>query len=96
VTLSPNQRRYVDDYFFSRAYRGLYDGLYRSKGKLDMTEYYKGQRISELLARIKILQNALEEGRGEITTAEGLVEFIEGEATLAIMKAKLTALQGTT
>jgi hypothetical protein len=59
-------------------------------------EYYKGQRISELLARIKILQNALEEGRAEITTADGLVEFVEGEATLAIMKAKLTALQGAT
>ena len=61
-----------------------------------MTDYYKGQRISELLARIKILQNALEEGRGEITTTDGLVEFVEGEATLAIMKAKLTALQGAT
>jgi hypothetical protein len=61
-----------------------------------MTDYYKGQRISELLARIKILQNALEEGRGEITTEDGLVEFVQGEATLAIMKAKLTALQGAT
>ena len=59
-----------------------------------MTTHYKGQRINELLARIKILQNALEEGRGEITSAEGFVEFVEGEATLAIMKAKLTALQG--
>jgi hypothetical protein len=61
-----------------------------------MTDYYKGQRISELLDRIKILQNALEEGRGEITTTDGLVEFVQGEATLAIMKAKLTALQGAT
>jgi hypothetical protein len=61
-----------------------------------MTEYYKGQRISELLARIKILQNALKEGRDEITTEDGLVEFVQGEATLAIMKAKLTALQGAT
>ena len=61
-----------------------------------MTDYYKGQRISELLARIKILQNALEEGRCEITTTDGLVEFVQGEATLAIMKAKLTALQGAT
>ncbi len=59
-----------------------------------MIEYYKGQRISELLDRIKILQKALEEGRGEITTAERFVEFVEGEATLAIMKAKLTSLQG--
>lgn len=59
-----------------------------------MTEYYKGQRISELLNRIKVLQKALEEGRCEITTSEGFVEFVEGEATLAIMKAKLTALQG--
>ena len=61
-----------------------------------MTEYYKGQRISDLLDRIKTLQKALEEGRGEIDSAEGLKEFVEGEATLAIMKAKLTALQGAT
>ena len=61
-----------------------------------MTEYYKVQRISELLDRIKVLQKALEEGRGEIASAEGFVEFVEGEATLAIMKAKLTALQGAT
>jgi hypothetical protein len=61
-----------------------------------MTEFYKGQRISELLNRIKTLQKALEEGRGEIASAEGLKEFVEGEATLAIMKAKLTALQGAT
>ena len=59
-----------------------------------MIEYYKGQRISELLDRIKILQKALEEGLGEITTAERFVEFVEGEATLVIMKAKLTSLQG--
>jgi len=59
-----------------------------------MIEYYKGQRISELLDRIKILQKALEEGRGEITTVERFVEFVEGEATLVIMKAKLTSLQG--
>jgi hypothetical protein len=59
-----------------------------------MIEYYKGQRISELLDRIKALQKALEEGRGEITTVEGFVEFVEGEATLVIMKAKLTSLQG--
>lgn len=59
-----------------------------------MSEYYKGQRISELLDRIKILQKALEEGRSEVVSAEGFVEFVEGEATLAIMKAKLTALQG--
>jgi len=59
-----------------------------------MIEYYKGQRISELLDRIKILQKALEEGRCEITTVERFVEFVEGEATLVIMKAKLTSLQG--
>jgi hypothetical protein len=66
----------------------------KSLGGVDMTDYYKGERISELLDRIKILQSALEEGRGEITTPDRLIEFIEGEATLAIMKAKLTALQG--
>ena len=68
--------------------------LVNQGGVRAMTTHYKGERISELLDRIKILQKALEEGRGEITTPDGLIEFIEGEATLAIMKAKLTALQG--
>jgi hypothetical protein len=59
-----------------------------------MTEYYKGQRISELLKQINEFQVMLELNKGSIKTAEELVDYVQGEATLAIMKAKLTALQG--
>ena len=59
-----------------------------------MTEYYKGQRISELLMRINELQVVLDLNKDGIKTAEDLVEYVQGEASLTIMKAKLTALQG--
>jgi hypothetical protein len=59
-----------------------------------MTEYYKGQRISELLSRINELQVVLELNKDGIKTEGDLVEYVQGEASLAIMKAKLTALQG--
>jgi hypothetical protein len=59
-----------------------------------MTEYYKGERISELLKRINELQVVLELNKDGIKSAEDLVEYVQGEASLAIMKAKLTALQG--
>jgi hypothetical protein len=54
---------------------------------------YKGHRIAELLANIADLQSVLEHTKH---TAEGddVFRCIESEATLAIMKAKLTALQG--
>lgn len=57
-------------------------------------EYYKGERISELLKKINELQVILELNKGGIKTEEDLVEYVQGEASLAIMKAKLTALQG--
>jgi len=58
-----------------------------------MTQMYKGQRISDLLQNIADLQSVLEHTKG---TAQGEDVFrcVESEATLAIMKAKLTALQG--
>lgn len=59
-----------------------------------MTEYYKGQRIDELLMRINELQVTLELNKSSINTADEFAEYVQGEATLAIMKAKLTALQG--
>ena len=61
-----------------------------------MSEYYKGQRISELLSQIREFQVVLELNKDSIKTPEDLVEYVAGEATLAIMKAKLTALQGET
>lgn len=59
-----------------------------------MTDYYKGERISELLKRINELQVVLELNKDGIKTEEDFVEFVQGETALAIMKAKLTALQG--
>jgi hypothetical protein len=59
-----------------------------------MTSHYKGVRIDELLEDIARLQEVLEHTKGEITDAEEAMQVVAGEATLAIMKAKLTALQG--
>ena len=59
-----------------------------------MTSHYKGVRISELLKDIARLQEVLEHTKGEVTNAEEAMRVVAGEATLAIMKAKLTALQG--
>lgn len=58
-----------------------------------MTEYYKGQRIDELLGMIAKLQVALDQNR-EGAMGEDVFRIVESESTLAIMKAKLTALQG--
>jgi hypothetical protein len=59
-----------------------------------MTSHYKGVRITELLEDIARLQDVLEATKGAVESAEEVVEVVRGEATLAIMKAKLTALQG--
>jgi hypothetical protein len=59
-----------------------------------MTTHYKGERISELLSKINELQVVLELNKDGIKTEEDFVDYVQGEATLAIMKAKLTALQG--
>ena len=59
-----------------------------------MTTHYKGQRISELLSQIREFQVILELNKDSIRTEEELVQYVQGEAELTIMKAKLTALQG--
>lgn len=58
-----------------------------------MTEMYKGQRISDLLQNIADLQSVLEHTK-HTAQGEDVFRCVESEATLAIMKAKLTALQG--
>ena len=58
-----------------------------------MTEMYKGQRISDLLQNIADPQSVLEHTK-HTAQGEDVFRCIESEATLAIMKAKLTALQG--
>jgi len=59
-----------------------------------MTSHYKGIRISELLEDIARLQEVIEQTRNEVANADEAMQVVAGEATLAIMKAKLTALQG--
>jgi NifU-like protein involved in Fe-S cluster formation len=59
-----------------------------------MKEYYKGQRISELLKQIDELSKALVENQGEYENETQALRAMEAMATLAIAKAKLTALQG--
>jgi hypothetical protein len=59
-----------------------------------MTSHYKGVRITELLEDIARLQDILEATKHTIENAEQAQQVVAGEATLAIMKAKLTALQG--
>lgn len=58
-----------------------------------MTKFYKGVRITELLEDIARLQEVLEATKHTTESAEEAIEVVRGEATLAIMKAKLTALQ---
>jgi hypothetical protein len=57
-------------------------------------KHYKGVRIDELLEDIARLQDVIEQTRNEVASAEEAMQVVAGEATLAIMKAKLTALQG--
>ena len=59
-----------------------------------MTKHYKGVRIDELLEDIARLQEIIEHTKGAVESAEEAMQVVAGEATLAIMKAKLTALQG--
>jgi hypothetical protein len=57
-------------------------------------KHYKGVRISELLEDIARLQEVIEHTKSEVESVEEARQVVAGEATLAIMKAKLTALQG--
>ena len=59
-----------------------------------MTEYYKGQRISELLEDIERLSKSLAESLNSFENETQELRAIEAWTTLAIAKAKLTSLQG--
>ena len=61
-----------------------------------MDKYYKGQRISELLDNIRRLEIQLHENQEVVGSLEDAIALVEGQATLAIAKAKLTALLGET
>jgi len=59
-----------------------------------VSEYYKGQRISELLNQIKDLQEALVDNADAFENETQALRAIEAWTSLTIAKAKLTALQG--
>ena len=59
-----------------------------------MAKYYKGQRISDLLAQVAELSKALEENQGKFENETQALRAVEAMTSLAIAKAKLTALQG--
>ena len=59
-----------------------------------MDKFYKGQRISDLLKQIEELNKALEDNHEEYENETQALRAMEAMATLAIAKAKLTALQG--
>ena len=63
-----------------------------------MTTHYKGQRISELLEIIKAMEIRLKtltgEGKLDPFSLAQYEEVAHGYTSLAIAKAKLTALQG--
>ena len=65
-----------------------------TKWEVDMATHYKGQRIAELLEDIDRLSKALDESQGEFEDEIQFIRTIEAQTTLAIAKAKLTALQG--
>lgn len=58
-----------------------------------MATHYKGQRISDLLAEIEQIKRTLDDNDVAHTRSEKEV-MADGYAKLALMKAKLTALQG--
>jgi hypothetical protein len=57
-------------------------------------KYYKGQRVSDLLAQVAELSKALEENQDEFENETQALRAIEAWTSLTIAKAKLTALQG--
>jgi len=59
-----------------------------------MATHYKGQRIAELLEGIERLSQALENSQDDFENETQALRAIEARTTLAIAKAKLTALQG--
>ena len=63
-----------------------------------MTTHYKGQRISELLELIKVMEQRLRlltaDNDSQPFSMAQYEEVAQGYTSLALAKAKLTALQG--
>lgn len=58
-----------------------------------MTEYYKSNRIKELLAELAHAEKVFNEVNAETLNDELRGKLIAAKATVAITKAKLTSLQ---
>lgn len=59
-----------------------------------MTEYYKGQRIADLLQQIDDLSKVLTASADAFENETQALRAIEAWTSLVIAKAKLTSLQG--
>jgi hypothetical protein len=59
-----------------------------------MGDFYKGQRISDLLNQVAELSQALRDNAGAFENETQALRAIEAWTSLTIAKAKLTALQG--
>lgn len=59
-----------------------------------MAEYYKGERIDELLGEIQTLQDKLNQNQHLIADEAQLNQYSNAYTMLILAKAKLTALQG--
>jgi len=59
-----------------------------------MAEYYKGERIDELLGEIAMLQEKLNGNMDSVIDMEQMIQFSRAYTMLIMAKAKLTALQG--
>jgi signal transduction histidine kinase len=59
-----------------------------------MTEYYKGQRIADLLQQIDDLSKVLSASKDAFENETQALRAIEAWTSLVIAKAKLTSLQG--
>jgi hypothetical protein len=59
-----------------------------------MAEYYKGERIDELLGEIATLQEKLNQASTHEMDEIVVQKFASAYAMIAVAKAKLTALQG--
>lgn len=58
-----------------------------------MTQFYKGDRIKELLVELERAEKVFNEVNAEQLTDELRGKLIAAKATVAITKAKLTSLQ---
>ena len=59
-----------------------------------MAEYYKGERIEELLGEIATLEEKLNQASTHAMDEVVVQKFASAYAMIAVAKAKLTALQG--